>query len=68
MAHRTNVIPVKEKISSSESENEVRDPVCGRVLQRKDSRNMLFRGDDVIYFCSRECEMNYLYPAKKKAS
>ncbi|OFZ21001.1 MAG: hypothetical protein A2X94_06610 [Bdellovibrionales bacterium GWB1_55_8] len=68
MAHRTNVVSVKERVEASDSPREVTDPACGRKINPRDSKNMLFRGDDVIYFCSRECEMNFLNPPKKKAS
>ena len=64
MAHRTNVTQVPDKLEDSERQGEiVTDPVCGREMERKDAKHAIFRGDQVIYFCTAEHLNDFLRPA-----
>ena len=70
MAHRTNVVQVHRNIESAlkaEADGAVvTDPVCGRQLERKIARHVLFRENATYYFCSKECEQVFLNPTSKK--
>ena len=71
MAHRSNVIQVHENIESALKSVEadgsvVTDPVCGRQLERKSARHVLFRENATWYFCSKDCQQGFLNPASKK--
>ena len=66
MAHQTDVHTVHQSFKSENPSEKVIDPVCGMELERQNSKNMLFRGTDTIYFCSRQCEEKYLDPKYKK--
>jgi YHS domain-containing protein len=66
MAHQTDMHVVHRDFKSEASEEEVVDPVCGMKMHRKDSRHVLFRKDETIYFCSRRCEEQFLEPPWKK--
>ena len=59
MAHRTNVIQVRDKVEPSDRTELVTDPVCGRTLARSDSRYMLFRDQGLFHFCSKECRSKF---------
>ena len=59
MAHRSNIIPVAATFKTSEFPEKVMDPVCRKSLPRKDSKNLLIRGEETYYFCSKECQMKF---------
>ncbi len=67
MAHRTNVTQVISKIKRN-SPDQVVDPICGMKIDPHTSRNMVFRGDTTHYFCSKECQQNFLNPKQRKAA
>ncbi|MBI3557499.1 MAG: hypothetical protein HY074_14640 [Deltaproteobacteria bacterium] len=64
MAHRTNVTQVKEDLEKSERQDEiVVDPYCGQKMPRGESRHLLFRGEEVFYFCSLEHKEQFVAKA-----
>lgn len=66
MAHRTNVIQVAEEIRNEQPQREmVTDPVCGKSMERKATRHVLFRGEDTFHFCSKECQATFMSPTYK---
>lgn len=65
MAHQTDVHIVKQTFEPENPGETVVDPACGKAIERRASRHMLFKGDEAIYFCSLECEQRYLDPAFK---
>lgn len=68
MAHRTNVTPVMRSFQAAQALSEVViDPVCGKEIERKHSRHMVFRLETAYYFCSKECQQKFLYPASSPA-
>jgi YHS domain-containing protein len=71
MAHQTNVHTVHENFKSDNPTQKVVDPVCGMEMEEQASRHMVFRKEDVYFFCSRECKEKFIDPAfrtKKKAA
>lgn len=65
MAHRTNVTQVGQDFSSEKNSGEMmQDPICGKKMQRKEVRHVLFRADQTYYFCSKECEAKFLSPKR----
>lgn len=73
MAHRTNVTQVLKGFETKEEGEMVQDPSCGRKMLRKEVRHMLYRPDRTYYFCSMECEQEFISPrkgvgSKKKAA
>lgn len=67
MAHLTNVTQVKKQLEPQNPQQTVIDPFCGKEIFQSRSRHMIFRADATFYFCSKECQQNYLQPAKKKS-
>jgi YHS domain-containing protein len=55
MAHRVNVVPVGRDFFTDTTPERIEDPQCGKKINRKDSRHMLFRGSSTLYFCSKSC-------------
>jgi YHS domain-containing protein len=70
MAHRSNIIQVNKNPDSNTSPDTITDPVCGMKLPKKEAKSVLFRPDQTYYFCSKDCQNQFLYPKKtqKKAS
>lgn len=66
MAHRTNVTQVHMNFDSQKPSEQVRDPACGKLIERRTARHVLFRPEVTHYFCSRECEQNFLNPPKTR--
>jgi YHS domain-containing protein len=64
MAHQTNVHTVHQTFEPTDPQQKVKDPVCGKDIERRASKNMVFRGDKTHYFCSRACEEEFLNPAR----
>ncbi len=64
MAHQTDVHVVHRDFEWKEPEEQVVDPVCGMKLERKEAKHVLFRGEEAVYFCSRECREKYLNPKR----
>ncbi|MCM2324454.1 MAG: hypothetical protein NDJ90_14445 [Oligoflexia bacterium] len=65
MAHLVNVTPVHVSIETTDPEELVTDPVCGKELRRHDSKNMVFRETETTYFCGKECQQEFLSPTYK---
>lgn len=64
MAHRTNVTQVNTELDKSPRQNEiVVDPVCGQTMARSEARHLLFRGDDIFFFCSVEHKEAFMQKA-----
>ena len=66
MAHRTNLIQVSERLESPSNLEVSRDPICGVERKRRDFKTILFRRDQTVYFCSRECLNQFLHSASEK--
>jgi YHS domain-containing protein len=63
MAHRSNVIPVKQQFDVPQDFPEkVKDPVCGAEIDRKSARHALFRAEATYYFCSKDCMQKFTSP------
>jgi len=65
MAHQTDVHVVHQNFRADGSSVKVIDPMCGRVIDSKDSRHIVFRPDETHYFCSTQCKDKFLDPAFK---
>ncbi len=64
MAHRTNVTQVQADLETSDRQKEiVVDPVCGVEMSRISAKHLVFRGDDVFYFCSIEHKDVFVHKA-----
>lgn len=56
---------VSEKVPTEAAET-VTDPNCGRTLNKRDVRNMVFRRDATFYFCSKRCQEQFIRGGVKK--
>jgi YHS domain-containing protein len=59
MAHRNDVTQVVSEIEPVDPRATCVDPVCGKKMERKSSRFMVFRGDQTFYFCSHDCKERF---------
>jgi YHS domain-containing protein len=57
---------VKKTFKPEHPEEEVTDPVCGMKLERRASKHILFRPDETVYFCSKECKQRFLDPTFRR--
>ena len=60
MAHRTNVIQVTQNIPSTNMRDKVQDLVCGKNLNRTESRHLLMKEGGNLYFCSKTCREQFI--------
>lgn len=67
MAHRTNIVQVKEKVEPDNPSEVATDPICGMQMERIRFRHVLFRDDATYYFCSKHCETEFIKREKKAA-
>jgi len=70
MARRANLIQVPQRLSLATDVETAKDPVCGVEMKRKDSKTILFRPGQTVYFCSKTCLNQFLNQsiAKKTAA
>ncbi|HLE00654.1 MAG TPA: hypothetical protein VJB59_10375 [Bdellovibrionota bacterium] len=66
MAHRVNVTQVGADIKPDEAGQKVKCPTCQREIERRESKHMLFRGDDTFFFCSKDCQVGFLTKPKER--
>lgn len=64
MAHRTNVIQVPIEFPKDAGDKEqdviIKDLTCGKEMPKKDSRHVLFRAGEPLFFCSKACRDKFL--------
>lgn len=65
MAHQTDIHVVHQEFKSPGPPEMVVDPVCGMELERQASKHVVFRAENPIYFCSRECRDRFLDPKRR---
>lgn len=63
MAHQTDVHTVHQNFEPENPHEKVQDPYCGKELEKRASKFMVFRESGTYYFCSRDCEDGFLKPA-----
>lgn len=67
MAHQTDVHQFQRAVKGSDPNRRVIDPNCGMKMKHKDVKHILFRAEGPLYFCSKECEGEFIRKKKTAA-